>query len=486
MVREWLSKTFRNKRTQDRVQNNLGIIHSPGTVRRYRLDVLHDLDVVYDGRQYDDLVDWNLANEYSEYVPIRRRKPRVQFRLAKRMADEIAGKLFGEKVAPVWNVEDDPEATYFLKLVARAAQFKMHMKSAMQKMAVSGSVFVRFYFVMGKPVMEVYNSKWCYPEFDDAGDLREITIRWIWTDTMDLDEAGRPKEKWGQLYLSQTRDVLYDTPRVESGSDPSFQEVGSIEHGLGFVQGAWFRTTTEMGKPDGQSLIDPALSFFEEMDYSASQSSQAISYNQEPIPLVSGMDIEDIDTLIRSSARAWNLGREGDAKFLESNLSAVQVAIEMRDKIKQSIQDVTRILLMDPEKLVGSAQSGKALEILHGPLLDLIYDLRESIEPAATQLLTRMSYVAYMLSQAGQSAIQSPPGWKPVTLEPLAAWPQVFPETIEDLQKRVMLGTAAANASVISRETVTRWLAQSFDIEDIEAELAKIAAQPVLNPFGSF
>jgi hypothetical protein len=31
-----------------------------------------------------------------------------------------------------------------------------------------------------------------------------------------------------------------------------------------------------------------------------------------------------------------------------------------------------------------------------------------------------------------------------------------------------------------------KWLAKDFGIEDIEEEKAKIAAQPVINPFGGF
>jgi hypothetical protein len=485
-IREQWAQRFRNTRTRDRVQNNLGIVHAPGTVRRYRVDWLNELDKYYDGTQYDDLIDWDLANESKEYLPVRQRKPRVRFRLAKRMADEIGSKLFGEKVAPQFGVEDDPDTTYFLGLVEKASRFRLKMMAATIKACTSGSCFARFYFAEGHPVIEIYASKWCYPVFSVSGELQEITVRWVWTDTMELDNTGKPREKWGQLYLSKDRDVLFDTPAVESGADPVFNEVGAIDHGLGFVQGEWFRTTDELGVPDGQSIIEPAISFFSEMDYSASQSSQAISYNQEPIPLISGLDVDSIDELIKSSTRGWNLGREGDAKFLESNLAAVQRAMEFRDKIRLGLQDVTRILLMDPEKMVGHAQSGKSLEVLHGPLLDVVYMLRESFGPTLSRMMSKMATVAYMLGRANAGIITVPPGWSPASLDPTVTWPDVFPETVEDLQKKVSVGVAAANASIVSRETITRWLAKSFGIEDVEAEVAKVAAQPILNPFGSF
>jgi hypothetical protein len=252
------------------------------------------------------------------------------------------------------------------------------------------------------------------------------------------------------------------------------------------VQGEWFRTSDTHGKVDGDSLIEPAIPFFEEMDYSLSQSSQAISYNQEPRTIVSGMDVDEIDELIATSARAWNLGRDGSAQFLESNLGAVQRAIEFRDKIRLGIQDVTRILLMDPEKMVSNAQSGKSLEVLHGPLLDLVYTLREAFEQSMVRLVTKMATVGYILASSGNSVLIIPPGWSPTSLNPDVKWPEIFPETVEDLQKKVQVAATASNASLVSRETLTRWLAKSFGIEDVEAEIAKVAAQPVLNPFGMF
>lgn len=57
---------------------------------------------------------------------------------------------------------------------------------------------------------------------------------------------------------------------------------------------------------------------------------------------------------------------------------------------------------------------------------------------------------------------------------------------MQDLQQKVAVAVAAAGGSLISREAMTRWLAEDFNIENIEEEIAKIAAQPVLNPFGSF
>ena len=79
-----------------------------------------------------------------------------------------------------------------------------------------------------------------------------------------------------------------------------------------------------------------------------------------------------------------------------------------------------------------------------------------------------------------------PPGFKPKSLNVTTSWPPIFPPTMQDLQQKVQVAVSAAGGNLISRETMTRWLAKDFDIEDIEAEVKKIADQPILNPFGAF
>jgi len=66
------------------------------------------------------------------------------------------------------------------------------------------------------------------------------------------------------------------------------------------------------------------------------------------------------------------------------------------------------------------------------------------------------------------------------------SWPPIFPQTIEDLQKKASLVNTVTAGNLISRETGTRFLARDFGVDNVEEEVQKIAAQPVINPFGGF
>jgi hypothetical protein len=476
-------------RTAKRVANNLGIVYGSeqqsGTPRFRRHD-LEVLDAYYENRQYEGLAPWDSANK-DEYIPVRMRKPRIIYAFAKVLCQRVASKLVGKDTFPVFLVEDDPETEAFLRLVVKVAKLQSRLMEPVRRTLGAGSGLVRFYFVGGACKVESYLSKYCYPEFTETGELASVRIQYTYPDPTELDEKGKPVEKWYRLDLGQMTDILYDNPVYKPNAQPEFKPVSTATHSLGFVQAVWMRTGEDKHVPDGDALTGDILDFIDEINYSLSQSSTAVSYNQDPQLTISGMDSEQLDDLIRSSAKAWNLGREGKAEFMETTLSGVERAELMRDKVKLGVQDVARVVMLDPEKFAANAQSGKAMEMLHGPLVELVNELRAQFEDLFVTLLLKIAVTMLMLRDAGVDiGIEMPEGWAPKSLNVSVQWPAIFPMTISDLKDKVGVAVAAASGNLISRETLTRWLAKDFSIEDVEAEVAKINAQPVINPFGGF
>jgi hypothetical protein len=479
-------------RSAKRVARTLGIIPGGeyGKVRKFRRDHLERLDAFYENRQYNHLPLWDEAAAGStdhDYIPVRQRKPRIQVAFAKMLCQRITSKLVGRRNFPSFKIEEDPDTEMFLKVILDSTGLRSHLLEPVRRCLNSGSSFVRFFFVDGIIKVESFLSKFCYPEFDPSGDLDSVTIKYVFEDPNDLDDKGKPRKKWYKLDLTKTTDIEYDNPLFDAGTEPFFQEIGRVEHGLGYVQGEWFRTSEDKHSPDGYSLIEDILDFIDEINYSLSQSSMAVSYNQDPQLTLKGMDVDEISELIRSSVKAWNLGRDGEGKFLETDLNGVKIAEELRGKIRLGIQDIARIILLDPEKMIGQAQSGKAMEILHGPMVELIEELQPVFEKLFIRLLLKIVITYLKLVASGvDTGLEIPPGWAPQSLNMAAVWPPIFPMTMLDLKEKLAVAVQATSASLLSRESATRWIAKDFDIEDIEAELAKIAAQPVLNPFGMF
>lgn len=477
-------------RTEDRIRNNLGIIpgNQVGKIQKVRCTKLDKYDQYLESKQYDKLLDWDAGNgPDDDYVAIRKRKPRVIYNLPSRIVNTVTSKLVGDNVFPRIKVDDDPATTDFLRVMQETTSFRHRLIPVVRRMLASGSSFCRFYIVGSKYKLSTYNAKYCYPKFNDEGDLDEIEIRYTYFDPEDKDDRGRAKEKWYRLHLGRDMDTLFDNPEYVEGTEPVFEVANQVAHKMGFVQGVWFRTGEDRHNPDGPSLLCDALDFFDAINYSLSQGDQAVNYAQEPQLGISGMDVDEIGELVKSSAKAWNLGRDGKAAFIEADLGGVQRGMELRDKMFQGVQNVARVVMLDPEKIVGSAQSAKAMEVLHGPLVDLVNEMRPQVAEGMKLLLTKMAITLLVVNRTGQNQVMTiPPMYQPQSMNITLSWPPVFPMTMQDLQQKVSVASAVSGASLISRETLTQWLAKDFGVEDIDEEIRKINAQPVLNPFSMF
>ncbi len=477
-------------RSSQRVANVLGIIPADeaGKVKKFRKQELETLDQYYENRQYDKMPEWNASIAAdNDYVAVRKRKPLLIYPFPKLLCSRVASKLVGDDTFPRQVVEEDPDTTEFIRLIQKHSKMKARLLEPVRRMLGAGSCFVRFSIVQGQYKIEHYLSKYCYPVFDAVGELESVRIQYCYEDEEDRDSKGDPKRKWYRLDLTKTVDVLYDSPEFNANASPTFNPVAQVEHNLGFVQGEWFRTSIEKHNVDGYSLFGDIMGFCDELSYNLSQSSQSIMYNQDPQMVINNMSEDEIDALIKSSMKAWNLGKEGKAEFLESDLGAVKVASEYRKDIRLGIQDLARVILLDPEKVVSHAQSGKAMEVLHGPMVELIKELRPEVEDRIANLTLKMMAATLQMSSEGMLlAIQPPPGYRPKSLLITTNWAPVFPMTVNDLKEKLSVATSATAANIASREWATRWLAKDLGVENVEEELAKIAAQPVLNPFGGF
>lgn len=477
-------------RAELKAANNLGTVFEGISSKNvYRRKELELYDSYYELRQYAGKVPWDHAKSSdNEYIPVRERQPRVQYALGRVLSSRLASKLVGSRTFPRIQIEDDPDTEDFFRLIQRQSRARALLVEPVRRMLASGSAFVRFSIVQGQYKLEYYLSKWCYPKFDVADNLESIEIKYIFSDEADLDQKKKPKRKWFKLELGKNADILYDNPEVsDSGDEPEFKVVSSVEHNLGFVQGEWFKTSQVPNSIDGESLIEPVMGFIDELNYSLSQSSRAVEYNQDPQLWLKGIDEEELNSLIKSSSKAWNLGKDGEGGFFEAGMSGVEAAESLRDKMRLHVSDITRIILLDPEKMVGHAQSGEALKVLYGPMLELVDELRPMLEKSITSLFLKIALATLIFDKNGGIVpIEIPAGWVPQSLNLTLSWPEIFPPTLEDIQKKVSIASSASTANILSRETMTRWLAKEFGVEDIEEELAKIASQPVINPFGGF
>jgi hypothetical protein len=176
---------------------------------------------------------------------------------------------------------------------------------------------------------------------------------------------------------------------------------------------------------------------------------------------------------VRSASNAIVVDKDGDAKLLEINGSAVAAVIDYVQTLRELALETARGNRASADK-ISAAQSGRAMELMHAPLIRLADQLRISYgEGALLELLT-------MVCRASEKiALTYKDGAKVGALKPAAPlalrWPAWFPRTDDDKQTAANTLKTLVEAGILSRETATKIAAANYDIEDIAAERAHCA-----------
>lgn len=485
---------FGLSRSEKRAVQNLGINQNTGVQKRhYRSAVLNKVDQYLNNTQYNHLAEWDdsLQGSDGQHIKLKNRKPKIIFPFAKIFQDRISSKLAGHSTFPKFNIEEDEETNYFVNnVIIPNTFFKAKMQSLAKDLALRTSAFMRFKIVEGRVELIKYNTNFCYPIFDAQNELESVEVKYIF-DTDEINEAtGKTIKKWFKAEFTKNADIIYDNPEYNEGEEPIFQVDEQVDHGLGFVQGEWFRFGDDIHGVDGEDdpIIYQMCEFIDCLNYNLSLSDQATNYGTEPQLAITGLDSEDAENLIKSASKTWLLGREGQANFLETSNTGVNTAMLQRDNYLKLFQHVARIVLLDPEKMAANAQSGKAMEVMHAPMVELINEMRPWLEKGMKKLLQKITSVIVFLNNSGfETDYLTPPNWFPQSLNFKCSWPPIFELTTQDKQQIVSLGIQVANANIVSRDTILRWVqAQGVDfgVEDFEFEMQKVNSQQQFNTFG--
>lgn len=480
-----------NSRSTKRANNILGVNQDDNGFQKsknYRSEKLKVVEDYLEGCQYKGKVDWDSATKSETFIPVRDRRPRIIFPFAKVLQDRLASKLVGKSTFPKFKIEEDEETNYFLGLVKDHTFFQAKMLDVAKDLISYTSVFCRFKIVEGSIQLEAHNPNYCYPKFSPDGELEEVEIKYVY-ETDETDGQGKIIKRWYRAIISKETDILFDNPVFEENKAPEFEEVEKVTHALGFVQGEWFRWGETTYDVDGQDypLAYQLREFIDAINYNLSQTDQASSYGLEPQLIINGLTTDEAEDLIKSSTRGWLMGREGKATLLETNGTGAKTGKEVREDVLKMAADAARIVFLDPEKMAANAQSGKAMEVMHGPMVEIINEVRPWFEKSMVKLLQKVITTLVILNKQGMELeITMPPRWIPSSLEIKCKWPPIFELTTQDKQQIVAVAMQAAQGNIISRMTALKWIQEQgvdFGVEDLEQETAMINGQQQFNTF---
>jgi hypothetical protein len=126
---------------------------------------------------------------------------------------------------------------------------------------------------------------------------------------------------------------------------------------------------------------------------------------------------------------------------------------------------------------LSAPQSGRALELMNQGLIWLADNLRVSYGGALLQLAQMVVRVSalYPLTVRGE-AVAPLDAAAPIALR----WPNWYPPDAPDRQSDAATLAALTRGGLISRETAVKSIADVYGIDDVKAELARIATeQPI-------
>ncbi len=454
-------------------------------MRANRLDILRR---VLDGTLYDALPhDFHEERTPSgEYIPLRLRRPSVRYALPRIVVEDSVALLFSEGHFPTID-SPDRAVRDTLAQIAKAIRLNEVMIDAAIRGAI-GSVAILLRILGGRPFITALDTLNLTPAWrPDAPDtLAAVTERYKitgaalfaagYTDpalTLDLGVTYWFTRQWDDQH-----ETWYYPQPTSNPAPPMRDPARSVTHGLGFVPLVWIRNlpgTSWTGDPaDGACTFRAAIETSIEIDYQLSQAGRGLKYSSDPTLLIkepAGLDGE----LIRGAGNALVVSEHGDAKLLEIGGTAASAVIEYVRTLREFALESVHGNRADASRL-SAATSGRALELMNQGLLWLADNLRINYGEGAILLLARMLLRAnarYQL-RLGDTLLPKLDPDAPLNL----IWPRWYPSTAEDRQHDAQTLATLTAASLLSPETAVKCLADTYDIADVPAELARIQDQP--------
>ena len=454
-------------------------------LRARRLDILRR---VLNGTFYDAL-PYDFHEERSpsgEYIPLRLRRPSVRYSMARIITEDSVALLFSEGHFPTI---DSPDRSIrdMLGALCKSTRLNEVMIDAALRGSI-GSVAILMRVLAGRPFFTALDTINLTPIWrPDAPDtLASVTERYKLRGSA-LVTAGYTVPDLGATYWFtrcwNDQAETWFLPQSTTSSDPLTPDPArTVKHGLGFVPLVWVRnlpgSSWTEDPADGACTFRAAIETSIEIDYQLSQAGRGLKYSSDPTLLIkepAGVE----GSLIRGAGNALIVSEHGDAKLLEIGGTASAAVIEYVRTLREFALESVHGNRADASRL-SAATSGRALELMNQGLLWLADNLRISYGEGALLALARMVLRAGARYQLRLADTDLP---KLDSKAPLSLiWPRWYSATAEDRQHDAQTLATLTSAGLISTETAVKSLADTYDIEDIPAELARLPPKLFVPP----
>lgn len=434
-------------------------------------------------------------------VPYSQRRPAARYDLAVVIVRRLTSMLFGTDRFPEINVVGDEEAEDYLRTLITVARLPMRMVEARDLGGAVGTSCLSFAFVSGRPRVEVHNAKHCTVlRWADESERRpaEVIKTYAYTRQVWDPQAKRIRDTtfYYARYWSETEEIVWEPIPKRIAEMPTWTRAPSrrVRHDFGFCPFYWIQNIADSAEPDGEGDYEGLEDKFTEVDQLLSAASKGTKANVDPTLVIKMDPVHNNGNVRKGSENA--IFSAGGAEYLELKGQATKAAIDMLERIRLYALDAASVVLADPDKLSGAAQSAQALRILYAPMLARCDLYREQygefgIKPIARDMLRAARMILQrppMLDASGQEVretivlppkvvdgalVERKPG-EGETVE--LSWNPYFSPTWEDISKAVTATqTASGGKALISQRTATTAVSTLFNVHDVDAEIESIS-----------
>lgn len=448
---------------------------------------------------------------------VRGKRPTAPYHLAKTIVDRFTGLLLSETRRPEIAVENDPDTEEWLKAVFRQCRFWPTWRMARFVGGAVGTVCVTAHLRKGRFALEVHNGKHLTVLWKDRrtftprGILKQY--RYFKEEMVQTDSGERQLKQVQYLYrrvITETEDIVFKPLKIDGATRTNDMQVAdSVRHDLGFFPGVWVQNKPVLDDDDGDPDCQGAWQTLDTIDRLLAQMNKGALLNLDPT-LVQKIDPRVIDLgggVMKGSDNAINVGPDGAASYLEMTGTGIRIGMELVDRFRQNVLDMTACVLVDPNTISGAAQSAKAIEFIYAPMLEQADVLRGQYGDLGflpmCEILIRMAkrvtnqFVKTADGRAGQLMVDVPP--RVVTIKPgpnapagakivtqvldrklgpgghiKCMWGPYFSPTEQDRQLSVQTTVAAEAGKIIDQETAIRSGAEVFGVKDVDQMVTKI------------
>lgn len=493
-----------------------------------RFQVLDKLDQYADCRQYDRLqFNWDgqrlgygaeAAVVWPGYVQLDQRRPSVRYNLGKLIITRLTAMAMGEESWPEVTVPGDEDAEDYVKALATESRLQERIQEARNKGGASGTACVSFSFVDGVPRVKAHEAKHMHPlrwADKDESVLGSVLKAYRYPRTVFVDGKPTVKDFYFARYWDEQIETVWDPIPAEMAQAGTWA-IGvrsySVRHGYGECPVYWTQNLPDSEREDGISDIDGLEGTFDKINHLLSATTKGTIANVDPTLIIKDDPQKNPGSLQKGSGQA--IFSKGGAEYLELRGESVKTATTLANELVRYCLNTAGVVIGDPEKMGGKAQSSVALKMLYLPMCNQSDLLRVQYGSLIIKVLRGMLRAARLIgslepgpavtTEDGLRIQQKPvvilpprvemvdkpgaPGEQSTSEEQITErtpgesdrldlkWPPYFQPTMLDVQAMVD-AVSKAKGVTISQRTAVKYTAPVFGVADVDQELAELAAE---------